>query len=441
MQPLAGPPRAHLSEQEIRDLLTGPSVTFTPGLELLDTSNQVTADITSDLAPGGSVSWDNRDAVHASVRLSIQRELTWGRDRLRPFLTVSNDSGIEARFNLGVYVPTTPDTNRGEDPITYDVTGYDLLSLLQSTGPGDTWTVESGTTYFDALADVVTESGIGAALLIDGTRQDTTLPATRVWALTASPPSWLRIMTDLLAEIGYVAPWMDWDGAIRSQPYSPLADRSPEWTLDTSDASTNLVARDRTILVETGQLANWWRFIRQNMDTTPVEGDGIYTVENEAVGPTSQMELGRVVRRFEWLDAADQAALVAQGDKIVADDMAAVTTYRLRIDPLPVMWHSDVFQFIDAGQSVKVPAASWEISLDGDGGSLQLGGRPPAPLELVEAAGKATVTSAAPLGVVVDGATVPSFANALDGGTYSIGERVTVQIRNPLPPLVQGVES
>lgn len=446
MQPLIAAPRDGFTADEVRALLTGDSVTVTPGLELLDTSNVVVEDITTELARGGSVSWDNRDAIHASVRLSITRALTWGKDRVRPYMVLS-DGETEARFNLGVYVPTTPDTTRGENPVTYSVTGYDLLSLLQATGPGDTFTVTSGTTYFAALQTILTDSGIGAALLIDGTRQDTTLPATRVWALTSPPQSWLRIMTDLLAEIGYVAPWMDWDGAIRSQPYQSLEDRPVEWTLDLSDAATNLVSEDRTLSIETGDVANWWRFVRKNMDATPVEGDGIYTVENQGTGPTSQLELGRVVRRVEWLEAADQDALVAQGDKIVAGDMAAVTKYELTIDPLPAMWHADVFRLIDSDEdgawndNVKVEAVSWELSLDGDTGSLQLGGNPPEPLEAFEGSAKATVTSAAPLRVVVDGATVDSFANALDGGSYSIGQRVTVKVRNPLPPLVEGVES
>lgn len=53
----------------------------------------------------------------------------------------------------------------------------------------------------------------------------------------------------------------------------------------------------------------------------------------------------------------------------------------------------------------------------------------------------ATVTQASPLRVVVDGATVDSFANALDAATYAAGDRVTVTVRNPRPPLVQGKES
>jgi hypothetical protein len=54
---------------------------------------------------------------------------------------------------------------------------------------------------------------------------------------------------------------------------------------------------------------------------------------------------------------------------------------------------------------------------------------------------QATVTQASPLRVVVDGATVSCPANALNGATYTVNQRVTLTIRNPQPPLVQGEES
>lgn len=54
---------------------------------------------------------------------------------------------------------------------------------------------------------------------------------------------------------------------------------------------------------------------------------------------------------------------------------------------------------------------------------------------------QATVTVAVPLRIVVDGALTPCPANVLNGASYTVGQRVTVTVRNPLPPLVQGVES
>lgn len=53
----------------------------------------------------------------------------------------------------------------------------------------------------------------------------------------------------------------------------------------------------------------------------------------------------------------------------------------------------------------------------------------------------ATVSQASPLRVVVDGAATDSTAKTLNGATYTLDQRVTVIVRNPRPPLVQGVES
>jgi hypothetical protein len=52
-----------------------------------------------------------------------------------------------------------------------------------------------------------------------------------------------------------------------------------------------------------------------------------------------------------------------------------------------------------------------------------------------------TVTQASPLRVICDGATVDSLAAALDGATYSLNQRVLIATRNPLIPLVLGIES
>jgi hypothetical protein len=60
---------------------------------------------------------------------------------------------------------------------------------------------------------------------------------------------------------------------------------------------------------------------------------------------------------------------------------------------------------------------------------------------IVEVQTAATVTDDAPLTILVDGASTPCPANVLDAGVYEIGQRVTVTVRNPLLPLVQGVES
>ena len=53
----------------------------------------------------------------------------------------------------------------------------------------------------------------------------------------------------------------------------------------------------------------------------------------------------------------------------------------------------------------------------------------------------ATVTQASPLRVVGDGSTVDCPAVGLNGATYTVGQRVTVSVRNPSPPVILGEET
>lgn len=443
MQALTAAPRDHLTAAEVESLISGDSVTVVPGCELLDTSNNVVADISTDMVKkAGGIQWNNRTAIHGSCQISLVRELAWGRDRIRPYRDHSRGD-LTARFYLGVYVTDRPVENRAVIPITRDVAAYDLLYLLQQTGPGDTWVAPAGETYFDELQRGMTESGIGTNLLLDGDMQDLLIPETRAWCLLEPGVTWLTIITDLLAEIGYVPPWMDPDGNLRSRLYIDPAVQAPDRSLDVGDIRTNLVGHDRNVVITTANIANSWRFIMANAAVTPIEGAGIYTPPvNDSEGPNSTAALGRVVHKTMYLQAADQDALVAQGNQIVAADKASVRTIHLPVARLAsIMGQDDVFQLTDAGVTEKAAAASWSLNFDNSLGQLVLGGEPAPPLDKVEVQAKATVTAESPLTVLIDGADTPCFANALNADPYLVDDRVTVTIRNPVPPLVQGVES
>lgn len=181
MQSLTAGPRSSLTADQVRSLLTGDGVTVSAGLELVDSAGAVLQDLTDDLADG-SVERNCYANVHGSVSLKLSRQLAWGRDRVRPYQVLSNGS-LSARFDLGVFVLTTPDRPVGETPATFDVSGFDLLYLLQQP-IGDTYVVTSGTTYLQAVRDAITASGAGSSVFLDGSLQDTPLPGDRVWMLT-----------------------------------------------------------------------------------------------------------------------------------------------------------------------------------------------------------------------------------------------------------------
>jgi hypothetical protein len=375
MQPLAGPPRDAYTPDQVRAVLTADQLVADYGCDLLDGNNQFLEDLSADLATG-KVARNNYADVHGTCSLTVQRELAWGQVRARPWMLLSSPlvPAVEPRFNLGVFTLTTPEGQRGQTPQSWDVDGYDLLHLLSTDGPGDCYVVGGGTTYLDAIRTAVDASGVGAPLLLAGDRQNTAIPADRVWAPAEGVRvTWLRILNDLLAAIGYRGLWADQDGTLRSGPYQAPATRASEWLFDTADQRTNLVGEDRKITADVWGAPNWWRFVRKGMSTRPVEGNGLYTVQNVDGGPTSQNALGRVVHKpLQYLDAADQDSLVSQGDATVDADTAATRTYTLKVSALPIAGHFDVVTFIDANRTDKCQVANWELPLDGSLGTWEL---------------------------------------------------------------------
>ena len=371
MQGLTQSPRDAFTAAQIRSLITGDSLEVSAGLELLDSSNNFVEDISDDL-DGGEISRSNFADVHGTCKLEIVRELAWGKDRVRPYMTLANDL-ISARFNLGVFVLTTPETSRIDNVITYEAQGFDLLYLLQS-GPSDTYVATSGTTYLTAVQDVLTASGVGVGLQLDGTGSATTLPVTMVWALNPdAETSWLSIINDLLSAINYRGLWANENGVFTSSPYAAPSTRAIEWTFDTSISTANIVGQERTLTSDVWAAKNWWRFVRKAMTVKPIEGAGIYTVTNASTGRTSVAALGRTVKApVQFLDAADQTSLVAQGDKIVAKNQAISRSFTIEVDPLPIASHFDIVELIDAGFTDKCQVTSWTLPLDGSQGRWNL---------------------------------------------------------------------
>ena len=371
MQGLTQSPRDAFTAAQIRSLITGDSLEVSAGLELLDSSNNFVEDISDDL-DGGEISRSNFADIHGTCKLEIVRELAWGKDRVRPYMTLANDL-ISARFNLGVFVLTTPETSRIDNVITYEAQGFDLLYLLQS-GPSDTYVATSGTTYLTAVQDVLTASGVGVGLQLDGTGSATTLPVTMVWTLNPdAETSWLSIINDLLSAINYRGLWANENGVFTSSPYAAPSTRAIEWAFDTSISTANIVGQERTLTSDVWAAKNWWRFVRKAMTVKPIEGAGIYTVTNASTGRTSVAALGRTVKApVQFLDAADQTSLVAQGDKIVAKNQAISRSFTIEVDPLPIASHFDIVELIDAGFTDKCQVTSWTLPLDGSQGRWNL---------------------------------------------------------------------
>lgn len=377
MQVLNAPPRDGLTAAQVTALLTGPTVAVSAGAELLTPALAFVQDISDDLA-GGSVERVMNATVHGTCNLSLSRALAWGTDLIRPYMTLTAGA-VSARFNLGVYSLATPVRQIGVNPETYDVQGYDRIYLLDRP-VGDTYTVAAGVGFLAAVRTAITASGLSGVSL-DGAAEAKTLPVAMVWPLiqaqtgadgkpSSSSTSWLGVVNDLLGAVGYTGLWADENGSFRSNPYALPATRSSEFTFTADDTNLTIVGEQRDFTQDTWAVPNRWVFIQQNRDpaaAVPVEGAGIYTVNNTADGLTSQTARGLVWAKVVSLDAADQSSLVTQGNNIVAADQRVTASLKVTTGPWPVAQHRDIYTYADSalGASRKVQATRWSFDLSG----------------------------------------------------------------------------
>lgn len=369
MQLLTAAPRDGFTTAQVTAMLVAPDLRVDYGCELLDASLNLVADISADVS-GGVVHRSNYADIHGTLDLTISRALAWGKDRVRPYMVLGSVSAGVAgcRWNLGVYLLTTPTLPLGETPVSYSVSGFDQLYLLRDN-IGDSYPVAAGANVLTSVASALTAAGITAPVLLDTTAGASVLASTRTWPLTSSEsPTWIQVINDLLAAISYRGIWCNPDGAFVSGPYANPATRPVEWTFLVGDPTTGVVAAQRSVVNDLWSMPNWWRFLQNGLAAAPVEGTGMYTTTNASTGPSSIASIGRTVHApVRFLDAVDDASLQAQGDAIKAVDMRTSEVITAKLSPFPAAWHFDVCQWSDPalGASRKAQCRSWSLPLDG----------------------------------------------------------------------------
>jgi hypothetical protein len=258
---------------------------------------------------------------------------------------------------LGVFILTGPDVDAGEEPRTRDVTGVDKLWLLQRQ-VGDTYVIEAGVSYLDAIRTVLMDAGLVARLLLQADSQATTLVDPAVWPLARY--TWLDVVNGLLGSIGYRGLWVDEEGRFRSEPYTDPAQAGPVWDFDTTDQSTTIVSEDRSLSADVYDAPNRWMFVRK-MDQEPTVANGnVYIVDRSEGEPYTRP-------RVEFLDVVDAAALQSEGDRIVAEDTHSVRVVKLACSLLPLA-HGDVVTVTDPGlglSQARGVVRRWSVASDG----------------------------------------------------------------------------
>lgn len=400
MQPPTDGPRSAFTLAQVAYLIeAAPSLETSVGLELLDQTDLSVVEDISDYLSGGSVARSSYANIHGSAQFLLSRPLDWGTSIVRPYYlitgpisslpvasTVASSSYLDTyvdtytaftaaqatdgmstmRFNLGAYFLHTPDTDLSTSPPTYDVTGYDILSVLDDA-IGDAYSIPAGVAYLDRVADILTARGV-TQYVIDPDAGGKTLQSAKVYTMDNNV-TWLAVVNDLLAAVGYQGVWSDWNGYLRCQAYTTPSDRAPEWVLGVDDA-TNIIGQAVKRSHDFYDAPNRWVFYRANNtdSAAPVDGNGRYEFINVTVGETSQeRRAGRTITKVVSVDAADQAGLVAAAQQTIDADMQIPTKFTFPISPFPLAWHFDKLTIADPrfGAVQDVLGSSWTLPFDG----------------------------------------------------------------------------
>jgi hypothetical protein len=369
MQPITDDPRDDLTAAQVVSLLEDEDLIIAGGLEIVDLGLNLIQDIKDDLA-GGTVERQSYADMHGTARLKVTRLLDWGAGLVRPYITIYG-GGISARWNLGVYHTSTPAYSLEESPATYEVEGYDILLRLNQS-VGDAYSIGAGDSYLLKVEEILLQRGY-LVYLIDQSSAATVAPSARVWAFDDTI-TWLTIVNDMLGSIGYAGIWSDWDGRLRCEPYELPIDRAPEWYYS-DDQATTMLGTKRSVERDYFSTPNRWVVYRSNAieGTTPIEGDGIYTYQNDAIGDTSvEARGGLVITRAEGVDVADQLSLIARAQQMIDADMQVPTIINVETSPNPQHWHFDRLFLQD---SASIPVADvmctqWSLPLPPDSGPM-----------------------------------------------------------------------
>lgn len=364
MQPLSGPERSE--EDTVYVIRDAPSVTMRAGLELLDSDLNVVEDL-SDYLQDCTVSRGANNEIHGTARLKLTNPLSWGSAIVRPYMVLDSD-GRTARFNLGAYYTSVPRYTTGQDTITYDVDCIDVLDIL-NTPVGESFGVSAGAdTILSVVENILQNLGV-TRYAIDATKSDVIPTTSTAWPM-ADATTWLVVVNDLLAMVGYRGIYSNWDGVLVCESYINPVDRAPEWEY-TDDEVTSMHRPEIGVEQDVYGMPNRWVFINGAFNDgtdQPVEGAGVFIYQNDTIGVGSvDARGGRVITRLETIDASSQEDLEASAMRSINSQMSVLLKYAVETGPNPLHWHFDVISFTDGavngGTTTRLLETDWSLNL------------------------------------------------------------------------------
>lgn len=341
------------------------------GVDLLDAYGNFIVELPLDMGDGtgvsagvtgGSVDFNLDAQIMGTGSLTILNPgdlIDWLQNRFRPWVSVN---GI--RWNLGVYVPASPDFKYlASGGVQVDVTVGDRTTLMSTLITGATASYPAGTVVTDLVNALV--------FTCTGDTQTNIVPSSKTLSspLTENPyVSYQQVANDLLHAIGYNPIWCDGDGVFSSEPWVDPSTQAPDVVF--AEGSSAIHSADFEVTQDTNAVPN--RVIcRTTGDATNPGMESIATNEDDS-SPYSYNNRGGqwITTYYDGVTAADQASL----DAIAAKNLKLNSTPPWYVSvshaTVPLVGRQ-VVQFTSAGIDRQVTVNEWSVSLTP--GSLMTG--------------------------------------------------------------------
>lgn len=202
--------QAGFSSDEVKNILTS-NRTISYGFELLDKNDNTIGSVhASDCRISNNA--DAKIQRVASMTIIETKDIDFIYDRIRPYMQVEAQ-GKKLIYPLGIFLLSSPSRKAQGGSIARTIDCYDKTQILSDDKFDTRYTVNAGTAYTGAVANIISSAGI--------TKMDFEQSALETAVSIEFPigTSKLDACNSLLDAINYVPLYADSYGYIRTAPY------------------------------------------------------------------------------------------------------------------------------------------------------------------------------------------------------------------------------
>lgn len=301
---------------------------------------------------GGTVSFNLDGRIMSGCQLSLVNAsglIDWMSNRVRPWVMVNGQP-----WNLGVFLPSSPDDVHNADAVRQDVTLADKTSILDADATDSVMSIPAGAQVVPWVEQVILDSSGESVTGI--VPSDKTLSAALTW-----PPgtSKLTVANDLLGSIAYNPLWCDAEGLWRSEEWVDPAVLAPTIVFAEGEAAIHSPAF--TVSQNTTAVPNKVICTVQGDDSNPAM-TSIATNTDPSSPYSYSARGGRWIPKSYDVEASDQATL----------DMIAAKYLKLNSTPpwyvsvshaVTQLEGRQVLQFTSDGIDRQVSVNEWTVTM------------------------------------------------------------------------------